>query len=147
MLSNVPTTIATLELASELRVSLMRLVRRLRAERSAVGLSLTQRSVLGCLDRGGAMSLGEIAAHERVQPPSMTRTTAALEEQGLIARSADPNDKRRVVFELTTDGRQLLHDDRRRREAWLAGQLDSLTDDELSLLRAAAPLIDRIAQS
>ena len=72
------------ELASELRVSVMRLSRRLRAERLDEGLTPTQLAVLGTLDRGGLMTLGELAALEKVQPPSMTRTTAALEERGLI---------------------------------------------------------------
>ena len=142
-----PTKTATLELASELRVALMRLTRRLRAERPSEDISLTQLSVLGVLERRGPMNLAELAAQERVQPPSMTRTTAALLERGLVSRTTDPADKRHVVFEMTPSGRALLHEDRRRREAWLAGQLDRLTNDERALLRSVAPLLDRLAQS
>jgi DNA-binding MarR family transcriptional regulator len=143
----VSTKIATLELASELRVALMRLTRRLRAERPDENVTLSQLAVLGSLERCGAMNLAQLAAKERVQPPSMTRTTAGLERRGLITRSADPADKRHVVFELSAAGRLLLHEDRRRREAWLAGQLDGLTEGERELLHAVAPLLDRLASS
>ena len=141
------TKIATLELASELRVALMRLTRRLRAERPDENVTLSQLAVLGSLERCGAMNLAQLAAKERVQPPSMTRTTAGLEGRGLITRSADPADKRHVVFELSPAGRLLVHEARRRREAWLAGQLDGLTEHERELLHAVAPLLDRLASS
>ncbi|MGH8890650.1 MAG: MarR family winged helix-turn-helix transcriptional regulator [Acidothermaceae bacterium] len=139
--------VATLELASELRVALMRLTRRLRVERPDEGMTLTQRSVLGTLDEHGPMNLAQLAGHERVQPPSMTRTTAALEERGLITRSTDPKDRRHTVFDLSAEGRRLLHHDRRQREAWLAGQLDRLTAEERALLHDLAPLLNRLAQS
>lgn len=142
-----PTNLATLELASQLRVALMRLTRRLRAERPDETVTLTQLSVLGALDRHGPLNLAELAAQERVQPPSMTRTTAALEARGLVTRGTDPSDKRCVVFELSAQGKALLREDRRRREAWLAGQLDRLTPEERALLHAVAPLLDRLAQS
>lgn len=135
------------QLASELRVSLMRLARRLRAERPNADVTLSQISVLGVLERHGPTNLAELAAQERVQPPSMKRTTAGLEERGLITRGADPADKRHVVFELGPAGRTLLHEDRRRREAWLAEQLAALNDKERALLRAVAPLLDRLARS
>lgn len=142
-----PSTVATTELASELRVSLMRLARRLRAERPDAGLTLTQLSVLGTLDRHGGMTLGELAAHEKVRPPSMTRTTAALEERGLITRVSSAADRRRVLIEISVDGLALLREDRKRREAWLAGRFEQLTADERALLHAVAPLLDRLAQS
>jgi DNA-binding MarR family transcriptional regulator len=141
------TKTATLELASELRVALMRLTRRLRAERPDETVTLTQLAVLGSLDRCGPMNLAQLAAKERVQPPSMTRTTAALEERLLVTRRADPADKRHAVFELSDAGRALLREDRRRREAWLAGKLDGLTQEERALLHAVAPLLDRMAGS
>jgi len=143
----VSTKIATLELASELRVALMRITRRLRAERPDENVTLSQLAVLGSLERCGPMNLAQLAGKERVQPPSMTRTTAALEGRGLITRGADPADKRHVVFELSDAGRLLLREDRRRREAWLAGQLESLTEHELDLLHAVAPLLDQLASS
>jgi len=142
-----PTKTATLELASELRIALMRLTRRLRAERPDESVTLTQLAVLGSLERCGPMNLAQLAAKERVQPPSMTRTTAALEERGLVTRRADPADKRHVVFDLSDGGRALLREDRRRREAWLAGRLEDLTIEERELLHAVAPLLDRLAGS
>jgi DNA-binding MarR family transcriptional regulator len=145
--NHMPTTTATLGLASELRVSLMRLTRRLRQQRGDEGLSLTQLSVLGTLDRHGSMTLGELAAHEKVQPPSMTRTAAALEELGLVTRVPHAVDKRQVLVQISSRGLTLLQEDRRRREAWLAGRLEQLTTDERALLHAVAPLLDRLAQS
>ena len=135
------------QLASELRVALMRLARRLRAERPNNDVTLSQISVLGVLERQGPANLAELSARERVQPPSMRRTTAALEERGLITRGCDPADRRHVVFALSMAGHELLREDRRRREAWLAEQLATLTEQERAVLRAVAPLLDRLARS
>jgi len=135
------------ELASELRVSVMRLSRRLRTERLDEGLTPTQLAVLGTLDRGGSMTLGELAAVEKVQPPSMTRTTAALEERGLVTRVAHPTDGRQVLVSLSGEGRALLLEDRKRREAWLARRFELLTNDERALLHAVAPVLERLAQA
>src|SRR6202051_3566728 len=99
-----PSKTATSELASELRVSLMRLARRLRAERLDEGMTPTQLAVLGTLDRHGPMTLGELAAHEKVQPPSMTRTTATLEERGLLTRVTQEVDRRQVRIALRDGG-------------------------------------------
>jgi DNA-binding MarR family transcriptional regulator len=142
-----PSKTATSELASELRVSLMRLARRLRAERLDEGLTPTQLAVLGTLDRHGPMTLGELAAHEKVQPPSMTRTTAILEERGLLTRAAQEVDRRQVRIAICDAGLALLREDRKRRDAWLAGRFDQLTSDERALLHQVAPLLDRLAQS
>jgi DNA-binding MarR family transcriptional regulator len=140
-------TTATLELASELRVGVMRLTRRLRAERVDERLSLTQLSVLGTLCRHGAMSSGDLAAHEKVQPPSMSRTVASLEELALVTRLPHSTDKRQVLVQITPAGLDLLGQDRRRREAWLADRLMGLTPQERQLLHEVAPLLDRLAQS
>lgn len=142
-----PSTIASSELASELRISLMRITRRLRAERLDEGLTPTQLAALGSLDRHGAMTLGELAAHEKVQPPSMTRTAAALEARDLVTRVSHPADRRQVLVEISPDGRALLRKDRKRREAWLAGRFEQLTGEERALLHAVVPLLDRLAQS
>jgi DNA-binding MarR family transcriptional regulator len=142
-----PSTTATTELASELRVSLMRLARRLRAERLDEGLTPTQLAVLGTLDRHGPMTLGDLASHEKVQPPSMTRTTATLEERGLITRVAQEADRRQVRIAISDAGLALLREDRKRRDAWLAARFEQLTSDERALLHQVAPLLDRLAQS
>jgi len=141
------TTVADTELSSALRISVLRLARRLRAERSSDDLTLTQISALSALDRHGPITPGELAAHERVQPPSMTRVVAALEDKGLVSRVAHPTDRRQVLVAVTEQARGMLLEDRRRREAWLVAQLADLTPAERVVLQAAAPILDRLAAS
>jgi len=136
-------------LASALRVSVARLSRRLRSERDPDNelLPVGQLSVLGTLLRGGPSTVGQLAATERVQPPSMTRTVNCLVEGGYVERRPHETDRRQVVVALSEKGEQTLAADRRRRDAWLAQRLRELTPDERRLLRAAAPLIERLADS
>jgi DNA-binding MarR family transcriptional regulator len=135
-------------LASELRVSVMRLRRRLANERDPANeLSMNAMAVLGALYRNGDLSVGELAAHERVQPPSMTRTVSFLADDGYVVRGAHPTDRRQVVVSLTDLGRETLLADRRRRDQWLAQRLRELTPDERAALRAAAPILERLATS
>ncbi|MFI0373671.1 MarR family transcriptional regulator [Actinomadura sp. 1N219] len=142
-------------LAEELRISIARLSRRLRTLRPATEgdhggggpLSLTQFAALAAIERHGSMTPRELADHEKVQPPSMTRVIAYLEERGLVARSPHPTDGRQVVLNATDAGAALLADERRRKEAWLARRLGELTDDEREILRRAAPIIDRLSRS
>ena len=135
-------------LASELRLSVMRLRRRLANERHPDNpLSMGAMAVLGCLFRNGDLTVGELAALERVQPPSMTRTVNALEEGGFIARRAHETDGRQVVVVLSDQGRTTLLADRARRDAWLARRLRDLTPEERDLLRRAAPILERLAHS
>lgn len=133
-------------LASELRVSVMRLRRRLVSERSPDhALSLTAAAVLGALHRCGDLTLGALAARERVRPPSMTRTVTALEELGYVVRRPDERDGRAVLVHLTDLGRSTVLDDRRRRDEWLARRLRDLTPDDRDVLRRAAPILERLA--
>jgi DNA-binding MarR family transcriptional regulator len=135
-------------LASELRLSVMRLRRRLSNERHPDNpLSMGAMAVLGCLFRHGDLTVGELAALERVQPPSMTRTVNALEQGGYVVRRAHETDGRQVVVVLSEPGRTTLLADRARRDAWLARRLHGLTSDERDLLRRAAPLLERLASS
>ena len=135
-------------LASALRVSVARLSRRLRNERdSRDELSIGQLSVLGVLYRSGECSIGELAALERVQPPSMTRTVNCLEEAGYVVRHPHETDRRQVVIALSERGSAILAADRRRRDAWLAKRLRELTPEERSVLRQAAPIIERLAHA
>jgi DNA-binding MarR family transcriptional regulator len=143
---DMPTMTRTAELASNMRVSLMRLSRRLRYERGDHTLSLTQIATLATLDRHGPLTPRELADHEKVQPPSMTRILAGLEERALIERTPHASDGRQHLVSLTKTALELLHDDRRRRDAWLAQRLAELTQEERDVLRAAAPLLDRIAR-
>jgi DNA-binding MarR family transcriptional regulator len=133
-------------LASELRLSVMRFARRLRSEREPGNtLSVTALSAMGVLFREGPLTIGELASHERVQPPSMTRTVTCLVEEGYAARRPHETDGRAVVVSLSERGREVLLADRRRRDVWLARRLRELTPDERDLLRRAAPLIHRLA--
>jgi DNA-binding MarR family transcriptional regulator len=136
-------------LASSLRVSVMRLARRLRNERdpAADDLSVHHLAVLATLWRNGEMSIGDLAAVEKVQPPSMTRTVNALADRGLVARRPRPDDKRIVVIGLTEDALKVLDASRRRKEAWLNRQLAVLTPAERQVLRDAAPILDRLSHA
>jgi DNA-binding MarR family transcriptional regulator len=132
-------------LASDLRVVLGQLIRRLRAE---YRFPITQGAVLGRLDREGARSVSDLAAAERVRPQSMAQTVSELEADGLVSRRPDPDDKRRALVELTEHGRSALGEERRRREGWLAEVIsDDLSPDEQAVLREAAGLLRRIAES
>jgi len=135
-------------LASELRTSVMRLRRRLAHERDPENpLSMGAMAVLGQLARNGEQSIGDLARAEKVQPPSMTRTVNCLEEEGYVGRRAHETDRRQVVVVLTDKGRAVLVADRRRRDAWLARKLADLTPAERDALRAAAPILDRLARA
>jgi DNA-binding MarR family transcriptional regulator len=138
-------------LASVLRISVSRLARRLRAERLAKGLepglSDTQLAALAALERHAAMTPGELADHEKVQPPSMTRVIAALEERGLVTRGPHATDRRQVVLTVTEPGRAVVQQSRQLREAWLAKRLRELTPQERATLRAAAPILEKLSQS
>lgn len=134
------------ELASALRMSVMRLARRLRAHRLDSGLSLTQLAALATLERHGAISPRELAEHEKVQPPSVTRVIAVLESRGLATRTPHPTDGRQQIVAPTPAGRALLREDRRRREVWLARQLAALTAEERAVLRSAAGVLERLGQ-
>lgn len=135
-------------LAAALRLSLARLTRRLRSERDPENeLSIGQLSVLGALSRGGACSIGELAAQERVQPPSMTRTVNCLADEGYVVRRPHASDGRQVVVELAGKGQETLEADRRRRDAWLVQRLRELSPEERSVLRRAAPILERLANA
>jgi DNA-binding MarR family transcriptional regulator len=139
-------------LATAMRISVSRLARRLRVERLGLGgtetvLSDIQLAALAALERHDSMTPGELAEHEKVQPPSMTRVIAVLEERGLVRREPHATDRRQVILTVTDDGRDLVQRVRRRREAWLAQRLQELSPDERQILRAAAPILEKISQS
>jgi DNA-binding MarR family transcriptional regulator len=140
-------TAADGELASALRLSVMRLARRMRAERADTSLTLSQLAALATVERSGPLTPRELAAAERVQPPSMTRLVASLEAAGLVTRSAHPSDGRQVLLAVSRSGATLLREDRRRREAWLARELAGLEPEERAVLARAAALLDRLATS
>jgi DNA-binding MarR family transcriptional regulator len=143
----IPQARADLGLAGALRDAVGRLGRRMRAERLATDLSLGQLAALRTLERHGPMTPSELAAHEKVQPPSMTRIVARLEEIGYLTRTPDPTDRRQVVVAASPAGRTLLVDDRRRRDAWIAQRLRSLTPEEIAALSAAVPVLEKLSRS
>ena len=129
--------------ASELRLVLGQLVRRLRAEYS---FPVAQASVLSRIDREGAQTTSALAAAERVRPQSMAQTLAELETAGLIERRPDPDDRRRVQIELTALGRKQVLEGRGRREDWLAAAIAAeLSQEEQRTLLAAVPLLQRLS--
>ena len=129
--------------ASELRLVLGQLVRRLRTEYS---FPVAQASVLSRLDREGAQTTSALAAAERVRPQSMAQTLAELETAGLIARRPDPDDRRRVHMELTAQGRERMLEERGKREDWLAAAIAAeWTPEEQRTLLAAVPLLRRLS--
>jgi len=146
-----PQTRSDAGLATALRISVSRLARRMRAQRLASGLepglSDTQLAALSALERHGMMTPGELAEHEKVQPPSMTRVVAVLEERGLVIREPHASDRRQVVLTATEQGKEVVRQSRRLREAWLAQRLRELTPAERALLRQAAPILEKLSQS
>jgi DNA-binding MarR family transcriptional regulator len=134
------------EEARLLRTSVARLQRRLRSERGDTSIGLSRYSALGRLFYSGPMSAGQLAAHERLQPQSLTRILAALEADRLITKSTDREDHRRTRIQITTRGIAVLHQNAVPQEAWLARAIaQSLTPTEREMLRLAAQLIDRVS--
>jgi DNA-binding MarR family transcriptional regulator len=134
-------------LASEVRVSVARLARRLRQQRPPNDLGLTKMSVLSQLHRLGPASPKLLAEREQVQPQSLTRALAALEERGLVSREPHPTDGRQTVIAITAEGRDLLRFDRQRRDEWLADVIEGrLSPTEREMLRVAAKLLDALSE-
>ncbi|HEY7721814.1 MAG TPA: MarR family transcriptional regulator [Pedococcus sp.] len=130
-------------IAGELRLACMRISRRVRFE-STHEVPPHQFSVLARLEEA-PRTPGELADIERVSPPSMTRTVAALVERGLVARTADPSDGRQVILSLTPEARRVLREIRRRRDQWMTVRVKSLTPEEQEVLRQAASILSRVA--
>ena len=103
--------------------------------------------VLASLDREGPLTLGELAAIEQIAPPSVTRIATKLEDAGLVVRRFDGHDRRVCRLELTDDGRRHVIDNRSRRHAWLAGQLEHLSPEELGALEQALGVLERLSST
>jgi DNA-binding MarR family transcriptional regulator len=137
------TVIDTARTASELRVVLGQLMRRLRAEHR---FPIHHGAVLGRLDREGPASVSDLAAAEKVRPQSMAQTVGDLEADGLVERRPDPDDRRRAIVELTTAGHETLEDDRRRRVGWLVSAIEGLPPREQAVLARATAIIGKLAE-
>jgi DNA-binding MarR family transcriptional regulator len=135
------------ELAGALRVAVGLVVRKLRQVPYQGELTLAESSALSHLERGGPATSSDLARLERISPQSMGVTVAALEERGLVERSRDPQDGRRIMLSITEAGRRTVHDRRGARTEQIAAALGGgFSEDELRQLRAAAPLLERLAE-
>jgi DNA-binding MarR family transcriptional regulator len=140
-----PTRSERANAASELRIVLGQLVRRLRSDNA---LPTSHIAVLSRLDRGGAQTTSGLAAAERMRPQSMAQTLADLGSEGLVDRRSDPSDRRQILVDLTARGRELLALERRRREDWLSQAItNELTPAEQQTLVAAVALLRRLAEA
>jgi DNA-binding MarR family transcriptional regulator len=136
------------DVAAALRVSIGLLLRRMRQVRVEGELSVPEMAALARLDRGGPATSSALAKLEQISPQSMGATLSALEARGLVGRGPDAQDGRRVVLSVTEAGRQVLRNKRDARTEQLAQSLSAgFTRAELSQLMAAAPLLERLAQS
>jgi DNA-binding MarR family transcriptional regulator len=138
---------ATSDQAQELRFAIMRITRRLRAEKADDAMSDGQFAVLRTLEAASPQSLSELADRERVTAPSMHRTVGALERSGYLVRSGSATDGRKVEISITQAGLDSVRETRRRRDEWFAQHLAHLTDDQRAVLEAAAPILASIAEA
>lgn len=133
-------------IADHLHSAAIHLLRRLRAEDAASGLTAPRLSALSVVVYGGPLTLRALADAEQVQPPTMTRLVRALEGAGLVTRRPDPDDGRQILIEATPAGRRLLDAGRARRTATLARRLSALSADERAILTRAVDVLERLAR-
>lgn len=127
-----------LAVANRLRPALLRIHRYLREEAHDLGVTSTQASLLGTIQRAGSIGLGELAAQEHMSAPTLVAHADKLQALGLLERSrSDPNDRRRVTLHLTPRGEDVLKTLRERRTAWLATRLEMLSPAALAAVEAA----------
>ena len=133
-------------IADRLHSGSIHLLRRLRVEDAASGLTAPRLSALSVIVFGGPLTLGARAAAEQVRPPTMTRLVAALERDGLVTRQPDPDDRRQVLLRPTSAGRRLLEEGRARRTSTLARRLAALPPTDLEALARAAGLLEQLSR-
>ena len=133
------------QLASRLRLAVMRLARVLR-QKAQEGITPSQLSALVSVEREGPVTLGELAALEGVQPPTMTRIVAALEDEQLVEREVDPSDRRISRLHITAAARRLLDKNRSRKTAYLASRMRTLSDEDREVLARAAALLEKMTE-
>jgi len=133
------------QVAVTLRKAITRFNRRVRQTRPVGELTIAQVSALQTLDVAGAMTPRELADAERVQPPTITKIVARLEEKGLVQRTPHPTDGRQVILAPSPAGRELVRAYRRVGDEWLAQRLARLSADERETLVRAADILTRVA--
>ncbi|MCF0096506.1 putative HTH-type transcriptional regulator [Micromonospora sp. MH99] len=135
------------QLAPQLRDAITRLNRRVRRARPVGDLTVTQVSALTSLRLAGAMTPRELAEVERVQPPTMTKIVAKLEDRGLVRRTPHPTDGRQVILAATEGGQAVLDQFERARDEWLAHWLAALDEDQRETLHRAAEILQQLARA
>ena len=135
------------DVADRLHSAALHLLRRLRTEDDALGISPPRLSALSVVLVAGPIGIGALAAAEGVAAPTMTRLVDGLERDGYVRRLPDPSDARGVLVETTPIGRRALTRERRRRGRTLATGLASLSGDELAEIRRGAELIERVSRA
>jgi DNA-binding MarR family transcriptional regulator len=140
-----PSTTDVADLASRLRLGVTRLARKLRRE-GDTGITPTLLAALSTIERHGPVTAGDLASHEQVEKPTVTRLLAVLEQRELIERTPDPLDGRVAWVQISGTGRKLLQGTRRRKDGYLATRIKSLSADEQATLERAAEILDRLAE-
>ena len=141
--SAVPVTEPLPEVASRLRMAVMRLSRRLR-QHAPGGITPSQLSALSTIVAEARITLSQLAVAERVQPPSVTRVVDVLVTDGYVTRTQSEQDRRVAWVEPTATGRALVDAVRRQRDAYLAQRLGTLTSDDVAVLARAAALLEEL---
>ena len=137
------TSLSAPDIAARLRLSATRLARRLRQESNA-GLSPSQQSALAVIANHGPLTLGALADHERVAPPTITKVVSKLECDGLVTRTPDPADRRVCRVAISPAGDALLEESRRRKTAWLTARISQLDADRQRRLADALDVLDEL---
>ena len=139
-------TLSPLEIAQELRPTILRLARNLRRDTEAFGVTAHQATLLAQVWSRPGLSLRELAESEGISPPSLSGHVDRLEAAGLLRRVRSTQDRRRVGLELTPEGRSILKRVRARRTTWLAERLDRLSDDDRELIERALPALHALLE-
>jgi DNA-binding MarR family transcriptional regulator len=137
----------TRSVADRVHSAAIHLLRRLRKQDDAMGLSAARASALSVLVFGGRFTIGQLAQTEQVSAPTMTRLVVGMERDGLVRRESDPADGRTVWLQATAKGVRILHEGRRRRVAALADEIDRLSEPERDTLASAADILERLLRS
>jgi DNA-binding MarR family transcriptional regulator len=146
-MSKTSATVDALAVANRLRPALLRIHRYLREEAHDLGVTSTQATILGAIQRAGSIGLGELAAQEHMSAPTLVGHIDKLQALGLLERArSDPNDRRRVALHLTPTGESVLKTLRKRRTAWLAARLETLTPDALAAVEAAIEPLSQLVR-
>ncbi len=144
MYSSAVTTSTDDRLAGDLALAVVRFARHLRGRRKDSSVSLTQLSALNALASDGPLTPGQLAARERVQPPSMTRVIASLSDLGLVSREPHPTDGRQVIVSLSDEGEHIITGEAKAREAWLRGRLAELSPEQIDTLGGAVAIMNQL---